>query len=218
MIFPDDYVNKIHCADCLDFMKSIPDKSIDLVLTDPPYGLGFEYNCFTDTQDNLKSLVHNIMPEILRVSKRTVLTCGHTNMWHYPQADWVMAWINPAGANRNSWGFTCWQPILCYGKDPYLENGLGARQDIIQDNHISEKWINHPCPKPETFITKLIQRSSVKETDTILDPFCGSGTTCVAAKLLGRNYIGIEISPEYCKIAENRLRNTEEYLFKKVEK
>ena len=50
----------------------------------------------------------------------------------------------------------------------------------------------------------LVEKAT-KPTDIILDPFCGSGTTCVAAKMLGRNYIGIDISEEYCKIARERL-------------
>jgi DNA modification methylase len=94
---------------------------------------------------------------------------------------------------------------LCYGKDPYLANGLGARMDIIKDSHIPEQWIEHPCPKSNHFIIKLLLRASVLQSDLILDPFCGSGTTCVAAKMLGRRYIGIDISPEYCKIARQRL-------------
>ena len=73
----------------------------------------------------------------------------------------------------------------------------------------------HPTQKPTALIKWLILTYG-DNADLILDPFCGSGTTCVAAKLLGRNYIGIEISPAYVKIAEARLRNTEENLFKGV--
>jgi len=213
MILSNNPKIEIFNADCLEKMKEIPDKSIDLVLTDPPYGLGFEYGSFNDTQNNLSILIKNTMPEFLRISKRTVLTCGHTNMWHYPQPTWIMAWINEAGANMNSWGFTCWQPILCYGKDPYLENRMGARQDIIYDKHISKKWIQHPCPKPDEFIKKLLLRCSVKETDTIFDPFMGSGTTGVACKELGRNFIGIEISPQYFEIAKNRITQATKEMF-----
>ena len=186
-------------------MKDWPDGCVDLVLTDFPYGVGVEYSDFKDTQESLMTLVQSVMPEILRISKRTVLTCGHTNIWHYPQADWIMAWVNKAGSNRNPWGFTCWQPILCYGKEPHLAHGLGARHDILIANETTEK-LGHPCAKPIKFWMQLLNRCSITTQDLILDPFCGSGTTCVAAKNLGRRYIGIDISPEYCKIAEERLR------------
>ena len=63
----------------------------------------------------------------------------------------------------------------------------------------------HPCPKPIGQWKWLLKRTSL-EGWTILDPFLGSGTTAVAAKQLGRNYIGIEISEKYCKIANDRLR------------
>ena len=61
MKYPDDYINKIINGDCLEVMKQMPDKCVDLVLTDPPYGLGFQYEQFTDTQDNLKNLVNKYL-------------------------------------------------------------------------------------------------------------------------------------------------------------
>jgi len=64
---------------------------------------------------------------------------------------------------------------------------------------------NHPTEKPVSLIAFLINKSS-EQDDIILDPFLGSGTTCVAAKQLGRKYIGIEISPRYVEIANQRLR------------
>lgn len=64
--------------------------------------------------------------------------------------------------------------------------------------------INHPTQKPLKLIQRIIQTSS-KENDLVLDCFMGSGTTAVACKELGRNYIGFEISEEYCKIAEERI-------------
>ena len=68
------------------------------------------------------------------------------------------------------------------------------------------KFKNHPCPKPTKWAEWLIKRSTNK-CDIILDPFVGSGTSCVAAKKLNRHFIGIEISPKYCKIAKHRLAN-----------
>ena len=70
----------------------------------------------------------------------------------------------------------------------------------------------HPCPKPISWAKWLIERACPKD-GLVLDPFLGSGTTVVACKELGRKYIGIEINPEYCKIAERRLFNTQESLF-----
>jgi len=71
--------------------------------------------------------------------------------------------------------------------------------------YFNEERYNHPCHAPLKLMQKLVTCSSL-ENKLILDPFCGSGTTCVAAKMLGRRYIGIDISPEYCEIARKRLR------------
>ncbi len=204
--FQDDAV-VIYCADCRDVLPLIPDKSIDLVLTDPPYGLGFSYTQFEDNQDNLVKLIQVVLPQILRVSKRSLITCGHTNIWHYPPANWIMAWIFGTTNQRNSWGFTSWQPILAYGKDSYLANGAGARMDIINDSRVPTRYEmdNHPCPKPKSFIKKLIVRGSFDSGDIILDTFMGIGTTLIASKELNRKCIGIEIEKKYCEIAAKRL-------------
>ena len=62
----------------------------------------------------------------------------------------------------------------------------------------------HPAEKPRNLVGRLAQKH---DANIILDPFCGSGTTCVTAKKLGRRYIGIDISPEYCEIARERIRS-----------
>ena len=197
--------NKIYQGDCLEVLKTFPDESIDVCLTDFPYGVNIDYGgYFVDTRDNLKELINNVMPELKRVCKRIVLTCGQSNIWMYPEADWIMAWINTAGANQNKWGFTCWQPILCYGKDAYREANKGARPDIIMENACSDD-VAHPCPKPIKFWRKLLKRVSVSEDDIILDPFAGSGVTLLVAKQLNRKFIGIEINPDYIKIIKKRL-------------
>ena len=82
---------------------------------------------------------------------------------------------------------------------------MGARPDIIIKQESTEK-LGHPVAKPIGVWGEILMRGSVKPSDIILDPFCGSGTTCVAAKMLGRSYIGIDISDEYCQIARERIR------------
>lgn len=116
---------------------------------------------------------------------------------------------------------TCW---LRYARPNYMGRTLngadvaylfGEPPVSIKGNHIIAgecqrtdnrgKESNHPCPRPYTFVAFLVNKWS-EETDTILDPFCGSGTTLVAAKNLGRKAIGIELEEKYCEIAVNRLR------------
>ncbi len=71
----------------------------------------------------------------------------------------------------------------------------------------SARKIGHPAPFPLELASRVIRLFSY-QGDLVIDPFCGSGTTCVAAKLLGRRYAGFDISPEYCALAEERLRGT----------
>lgn len=184
----------------------MPDKCVDLVLTDFPYGNNTDYGRhYYDTQRNLITLVQKAMPQILRIGKVVFIACGIGNIHYYPPPDWVLSWHwHHTNAGRSRWGFNTWQPILAYGKDPYLANGLGCRQDSTGEKQIDMK-VNHPCPKPLIVWEWFLMRGSVYDGDLILDPFLGSGTTVEVCKLTHRKFIGIEINPEYCKIAEERL-------------
>lgn len=198
----------IYHGDNREILPQLP--GVDLILTDPPYGVGEKYISFEDTEENVYCVVSKIMPIAISKAKRILLTCGITNIHLYPKPDWILCWHNPAGAGRNPWGFTCWQPILAYGSDPYLAAQKGSRPDVITHNEVAEMW-GHPCSKPINFWKKLMHRGSCNETDTIIDPFLGSGTTLRAAKDLGRRAIGIEIEEKYCEIAAKRL--AQEVLF-----
>lgn len=83
---------------------------------------------------------------------------------------------------------------------------MGARPDILCSNERSEKK-GHACPKPIGLWTKLLERCSVKETDIVLDPFMGSGTTGVACLNTNRNFIGIELDETYFNISKQRIEN-----------
>lgn len=212
-------LNKIHLGNCIELIKQMPDQSIDLCLTDAPYGIGETYESWTDTKDNLQKLVADLMPELQRVCKRIAITCGVENMWYYPKPTWVLNWYCKAGAGSSKWGFTTWQPILVYGQDPYLTNGLGRRADTIEQIEIAEKN-GHPCPKPITLWRKVLQRVSVKKTDIVLDPFMGSGTTAIACMEAQMQWIGFEMEQKYIDIAQGRidLFNSQPSLFLGEEK
>lgn len=209
----------LHLGDCLEFMRSMPDKSVDAVITDPPYGIDFPYLSYKDTRDNLIKLINDFMPESLRIAKRAVyVLCGPTQINLYPQADWCGAIIWNTTGSFGKYGYNQWTPVLCYGKDL---KGFGNVNGITKSDTIKisggggvgftrgELEKQHTCPKPITMMTMVLQRYSYPD-ETIFDPFSGSGTTGVAAVQLGRNFIGCEINPDYYAIAEKRIKQAQE--------
>jgi hypothetical protein len=206
----DDEGITIYHGDCREVLPMLD--PVDLVLTDPPYGIGLEYgDAFDDSEDYLARVIADAIPQCVELAPATLLTCGASNIHKYPPPTWVLAWFIPAGSGASPWGFGTWQPILAYGKDPYLTQGLGRRADSITRGNqgarvaIEREMWGHPCPKPLPAWKQIMLRGSAREGDTILDPFMGSGTTMRAAKDLGRRAIGIEIEERYCEVAANRL-------------
>lgn len=204
-------------GDCLELMKQLPDHCVDAVITDPPYGVSLgsrannqrfdriKYDSIDDSPQIVWFAANLVLPEMFRVSRRTVLTPGTRNIYAYPPASHVGSFFYPAASGCNSWGFSCWQPILYYGKDPY--GGKGSKPDSMQSAEAAESN-GHPCPKPIGQWQWLMQRSTL-EGETILDPFGGSGTTGAAALNLGRHFLIFEISHEYCAIARDRIARVE---------
>lgn len=206
--------NEIYQADCLETMKLMKDKSVDLILTDPPYNakiIGPNARIYAEGQMQLpekeyRKFCHDWFKEAVRVGKRLVFTPGIANMCFYPQPKWAICWHKPAAASFNRMGgFNVWEPIMVYGKIP---KGKKLGQDYILCNTLNftnGPETDHPCPKPLELVKFLVGKFSL-EGEMILDPMAGSGTTLVAAKHLKRNYIGIEIVKEYCEISRKRLR------------
>ena len=189
-----------YLGDCLEVLPTLG--RFDAVVTDPPYGVGLEYTSKTDdTADFVATVVVPIIEACRSKATRVSLTPGVKNMFLYPRPTHTGAIYYPAGAGMNSWGFTCWQPILFYGKDPY--GGQGSRPDSFESTETAEKN-GHPCPKPIGQMLKWVNRTTL-HGERILDPFMGSGTTGVAAVKLGRRFTGIEIDPGYFDIACRRI-------------
>jgi DNA modification methylase len=194
-------------TDCVEAMKKVPDKAVDLVLTDLPYAIDVDYGeTYKDSKENLKNLIKNVIPEITRIAKYSMVFPGIGNMFLYPPPNWVDCWTYWPGDTMCQGGFNCWQPILCYGTDPYLKNGLGSRMDTIRWRGNSEKNL-HPCPKPIKLIQWCVERGTIKEGAIVLDPFLGSGTTIAACNLTNRIGLGFEINPKYEAVIKETINN-----------
>ena len=201
----EDIINKVHNADCLEFMKSMPDKCVDLIITDPPYGMNFQSNHRTTKHDKIDGddqFPLWIFDEFKRIARGGYyIFCRWDNLSMFPKPKSVLAWV------KNNWSMgdlehehgRQWEACAFYN----MENHKFIKRipDVIRANRTGNTL--HPTEKPVDLIAKII---AANEGDIILDPFLGSGTTAVAAKQLGRNFIGIELSEKYCKIANDRLR------------
>lgn len=187
----------LYQGDCLEIMPTL--EGIDVVITDPPYGLSVKYESYEDTPDNLKVLINGFVPEARRIARLVVVYCGVHNIQIYPQADWVGCWFYGTTGSFGKFGYNAWQPYLLYGKN---NNRYGL--DTIKYSKMEKRAEGHPCSKPLGLMEATIKRFT-NPSDTILDPFMGSGTTGVACVRTGRNFIGIEIDEGYFNIAKKRI-------------
>ena len=210
----DEMLNKVIQGDCLEVMKNIPDKSIDLVLTDPPYGIkmdkGFDgFDGFggkgqpirrkrykEDDWDSERP-TKEVFSEILRIGKVVIIFGGNYFADILPRATHWLVWdkLNTMPTFSDCeliWTNSTRKSVMKY---TFLWNGLIGKEESRF----------HPTQKPLELIKRIINNYS-QEGDTVLDCFLGSGTTGVACKHLKRNFIGIEISEKYCEIARQRLR------------
>jgi DNA modification methylase len=191
---------KLYLGDCLEVMRGFPDKSVDAVITDPPYGLGgviggsnkapvkyakFEWDNKPASQEQID--------EMVRTSKNQVLFGGNYFVLP-PSSSWIV-WDKQNTGNFADCELAWTSHKRAIRKFTYRWNGM-----IKQ--HPEERF--HPTQKPLELM-KWVLENYTNEGDTILDPFMGSGTTGVACVQTNRNFIGIEISEEYFRIAEKRI-------------
>jgi len=203
---------KILTGDSLIKLKELEDNSVDSIVTDPPYGLGDkkasgknDYATYEDTLENLIALAADWLPIARSVANAVVFSPGVTRQWVYPEPNWVICWFYGGGQLRSSWGFNCWQPFLCYGKDPSLANGKGARPDAVDMNTPANAGdIDHPCPKPVKLWEWFLDRLTFSPNAVLYEPFNGSGTTLIAAEKKGLSVAAIEIDPRYVDVAVKR--------------
>ncbi len=240
---PPDFLNKIFCKSS-EKMDELPDNSIHLMITSPPYNATKEYdNNFTLKE--YRQFLKNVWKETYRVlvpGGRVCINIANLGRKPYiPLHSYIIEdmldlgylmrgeiiWNKAASASPSTaWGswLSAANPvlrdiheyILIFSKNSFSLT-RGSKENTIQKEDflewtksvwtfpaISAKRVGHPAPFPEELPHRLIQLYSFKET-IILDPFVGSGTTCLAAAKNQRNYIGYDTDPNYVKLANDRL-------------
>lgn len=235
-------INKIYLGNFLELCSKIPNGSIDLIVTSPPYNVGMEYEEIMPLNEYLDFIkdTFKIVYDLLKNGGRVAINIANTGRKPYiPLASYYnlimidlgylmrgeIIWNKGASAgNSTAWGSFCsasnpvlrdqHEYILVFSKKDYnkiaLNNDIQSNEFIEYTKSIwniqteSATKIGHPAPFPIEIPSRLIKLYSAVN-DIVLDPFLGSGTTCVAAKTLDRKYIGFEKEVKYYKIAQSRL-------------
>jgi site-specific DNA-methyltransferase (adenine-specific) len=229
-------------------MQQIPDYSVHLMVTSPPYNAQKDYD-----QDLSLEEYRELLRESFQETYRVLVTGGRAciniaNLGRKPylplhsfliedmlDLGFVMRgeiiWDKGSSASASTaWGtwLSARNPvlrdvheyILVFSKESFTRRAEDAESTIERDEFlewtksvwsfpaVSARKIGHPAPFPEELPHRLIQLYSFKG-DVVLDPFCGSGTTCLAAKRLDRHFIGFDIEEEYLALAQDRIASLE---------
>lgn len=204
----------VYLGDCRDVIPILG--HIDAVVTDPPYGVGYEgsttkhgqngssYESFDDTPESILEICVPAIRSAVAIARSAVITPGNANCHLYDPPRAQGAIFYPSGANSGPWGFVCSQPLYYYGLDPYLATGKGRQPNGFSTVEAADRSIDHPCPKPINQMKWMVARASLLG-EIVLDPFMGSGTTGVASVVMGRKFVGVEIEPKYFDIACKRI-------------
>lgn len=238
-------IDRIYCGDCLNLLPQIEEKTIDLVVTSPPYNCGIKYDTHNDNMpwDEYLSWCKKWITELYRVIKDDGRICINVllDMGIYENQVRVSPLIEfgkimqdvgfkfagfPIWTDSHRVKFTAWGSWLSasapYIYCPFEVVIIGYKKDWKRhrsgESTISKEEFKAGCGgiwnlRTQKTITAAnysldlplmcINLLSYKD-DIVLDPFCGSGTTCIAAKNMRRHYLGFEISPKYCDVAKRR--------------
>jgi site-specific DNA-methyltransferase (adenine-specific) len=203
-------------------MKELPNNSIDLIVTDPPYGIKYQSNMRKKTEkfsllenddNDLRFLVYSEMFRVLKDNSCCIVFASwknfsrdYTELEKYFSIKNTIIWFKRGGGIgdlKHSLLTDYEIAIVCHkGKCPIRGKREGSVWEIKK---VNSNKMKHPTEKPTELIERLIEKFS-NEGDVVLDPFLGSGTTAVASINTKRNFIGFELSKEYFDIAEKRIQ------------
>ena len=196
----------LHLGDCLEYVKSLPAGSVDAVVTDPPYGIGFARQPTKWSRDNLARQKKDwddsapCVRWLLPIAKTVVIWGG--NHFDLPVSRGWMAWTKPKTLPSFGTVELAWSNV-----DRNIQHIHYSRSSMRNE------MAGHPTQKPVEVMKWCMDVAKIPVGATVFDPYCGSGTTGVACIQTGRNFIGCEISPEYHAIATRRLQEAENNLF-----
>jgi site-specific DNA-methyltransferase (adenine-specific) len=228
--------NKVYNCDAMTLLKAMADKSVDTIITSPPYnierkkGSGLFANrkqrffideAYSDYDDSMPEIdyqtwLHSIVAECMRVS-RGLVWVNHKTRYRdgvaihplqfltFPM--WTeVVWNRNSSTMLNARKFAVsHEYIFGFGKPHYWNNNVNTMMTVWNVTRGSSNHDeNHPCPYPETLVERLIE-ASCPDGGLVLDPFLGSGTTAKVARQMGRDYIGCDISLDYCGAARGSI-------------
>lgn len=213
------YINQIIQGDCLEVMQGIPDKSVDAIITDPPYGMdlqpqrGITQAIEGDKPQEARELWAQFVPETYRILKddtASIFFARWSEVWckevleQYFTVKACIVWV------KNNFGIGYYtrpqHEFIWYchkGKPPLPKT---PQSDVWLEPKVLKPI--HSCEKPTGLIERAIDFTTI-ENGILLDPFLGSGTTAVAALNTGRFFIGIEKEPKYVEIARKRVEQAQ---------
>jgi DNA modification methylase len=187
---------QLYLGDCLDYMRTMPDKSVDMVYTSPPFK-------DEDVVGEYWELYGQWMDEILRITSKVAIIINSANRLNKIISTWppkrTMIWGK--GVSQYSWR---WNPIFVYQiSDEYKVNKY-IWCDTFGVESITGKWKVHKYQDPELLYETIIKM--FEGCLSVLDPFEGSGTTALVCQRLGLQFIGCEIDPVSYEITEERIK------------
>ena len=216
---------KLYQGDCLEIMGGIKDKSVDLIVTDPPYLMDYQSNRRKkeDRFDKIKNdkgnymLIQDYLEECHRIMKdNTAIYCFCS--WHnidffknefekHFKLKNILVWNkNNHGTGDLKGSYAPKHEFILFGHKGRTLLREKRIADVIDCPKISSNKLTHPTEKPQYLLETFIKQSS-DVGSIIFDGFMGTGSCGIAAKKLNRNFIGIELDEKYFNIAKNRLEN-----------
>lgn len=222
---------QMYCGDCLDVLPTLDADSVDAVVTDPPYGIGFEYTSgkdVTTTPAAYGEWVKRWYPEVIRIVRPGgLIAIWQAQLYFRHFWDWFGDDIRIYCAAKNFVQLR--KTPINYGYDPVVmryKSGASPLCPVKQHRSVDYFVANtaavvsdmtriekaHPCPRPLDQTAEIV-RNFTLPGGTVLDPFMGSGTTGVACVQEDRSFIGIEREQTYYAIAERRIATAQPPLF-----
>lgn len=215
---------ELYQGNCLELIKNIPDNSVDLLLTDPPYGIDFQSRWHNDKTKRKPKILNDktFCTDFISLIKSKITKAGGIlcfTRWDVQQVfidEFVRNGMKPRNIliwDKKSHGMGNlekefggrYESIIWVPNDDFKFKN-GRPQDLISVPKVPPLKLVHPNEKPVELLEFLIQKTTLKNA-TVLDCFMGSGSTGVACVNTNRNFIGIELDENYYKIAEERINS-----------